>query len=151
MSDKPYPGYADVEKRQEYMRKYRKQWLKTEAGKRWKEAYEERRKVLVKKRYEQPVEKAKKKVRSRQNHLKRQYGITEIEYNNMFAIQSGCCAICKTHQSDLKTKLHVDHNHSTGKIRGLLCSMCNKGIGALKDSAEILLAAAKYLEDKNGE
>jgi hypothetical protein len=47
----------------------------------------------------------------------------------MFEDQKGCCGICKRHQSEFKKRLGVDHNHSTGKIRKLLCDRCNLGLG----------------------
>jgi len=77
--------------------------------------------------------------------IMRKYGITEQGYNNMFAGQDGSCAICGTHQSGLKEPLHVDHNHVTGEVRGLLCKSCNTGIGLLKENEEILRKAIDYL------
>jgi hypothetical protein len=79
--------------------------------------------------------------------LKRLYGISEEDYNQMLANQSGCCAVC--HTSDPGTKRNffcVDHDHVTKAIRGLLCVQCNKGIGNLKDNPIILREAALYLE-----
>lgn len=61
--------------------------------------------------------------------LKRLYGIDLNEYNRMFQIQGGCCAICKRHQSEFKYALHVDHNHKTKRVRGLLCWKCNSNVG----------------------
>ena len=52
-------------------------------------------------------------------------------YNQLFNKQSGRCAICGIHQNDINKKLAVDHNHLTGKVRGLLCSKCNMAIGLL--------------------
>mgnify|MGYP001585018387 CR=1 FL=1 len=59
----------------------------------------------------------------------------------------GRCKICNVHQKELKHQLGVDHNHTTGKVRGLLCGSCNKGLGLFKDSIELLLKASYYLED----
>ena len=64
----------------------------------------------------------------------------------MFAIQRGCCAICGTHQSEMKIRLSVDHDHTTGKIRSLLCKSCNIGLGEFKDRVELLKKAISYLE-----
>lgn len=61
--------------------------------------------------------------------LKNTYGIILDDYNRMFAEQKGCCSICKIHQTELKKRLGVDHNHSTGKVRGLLCDRCNWILG----------------------
>ena len=79
----------------------------------------------------------------------KKYGIRVEDYNRMFAQQKGCCAICGRHQSVFKKKLNIDHNHTTGKVRGLLCINCNHGIGQFKDSQELLLKAHKYLEIDN--
>ena len=77
--------------------------------------------------------------------LKDKYGITLEDYDRMFDEQGGSCAVCGTEDPGRKGRFHVDHNHSTGKVRGLLCMGCNTGLGALKDSPEVLLKAATYL------
>lgn len=74
------------------------------------------------------------------------YGITLEQYNEMFALQAGSCAICKKHQSELQKALAVDHCHTTQMIRGLLCSTCNIGLGYFQDSETSLLAAIEYLK-----
>lgn len=74
--------------------------------------------------------------------LKRLYGISKEEYANLLSLQNGRCAICHKF-SDLQ--LHVDHCHTTGKIRGLLCVCCNRAIGFFKDSTESLQNAIDYL------
>jgi hypothetical protein len=79
--------------------------------------------------------------------LKYSYGITLEEYNQMFTAQKGCCKICNTHQTQLKRKLFVDHCHTTGKVRGLLCQPCNTLLGQAKDDLTILQQAIKYLEE----
>lgn len=78
--------------------------------------------------------------------LKYHYSITLNEYNDMFEKQNGCCKICFRHQSEFKKSLAVDHDHKTGKIRGLLCSHCNRGLGSFYDNVEILKNAINYLE-----
>ena len=93
--------------------------------------------------------KVPKKVRSyeayRKWDLKRRYGISPEEYNEMFEMQKGCCYICKRHQTEFKNKLHVDHNHHNGELRRLLCGNCNTGLGMFMDSPELLIKAAEYL------
>lgn len=79
--------------------------------------------------------------------LKRYFGIGIKEYNEMFNGQEGCCKICKKHQTSQRRALAVDHCHSTGLIRGLLCEGCNKGLGQFRDSPEFLESAIKYLND----
>lgn len=68
-------------------------------------------------------------------------------YNKMFNKQSGYCAVCGKHQSELKRRFDVDHNHITNNIRGLLCNSCNAAIGSLgADSGiELLLKAIDYI------
>jgi hypothetical protein len=83
----------------------------------------------------------------RQTKLRRKYGIDIKEYERLEAEQGGRCAICKELPSDPRGyRLHVDHCHATGKVRGLLCTSCNSGLGRFKDSVERLESAVKYLE-----
>lgn len=77
----------------------------------------------------------------RRAHLKFNYRMSTAAYLDMLQKQDGKCVICKT----IKDILHVDHDHVTGKVRGLLCGECNLGIGKLKDSALVVLNAYKYL------
>lgn len=74
--------------------------------------------------------------------LKKSYGITEDQYNNMLDACGNRCEICKT---DSARRLVIDHDHISGKVRGLLCDKCNVAIGGLGDSSESLLAAVDYL------
>ncbi len=78
--------------------------------------------------------------------LKRLYGISLEQYNEMADTQMNCCAICRRHQNNFKHRLSVDHNHKTGEIRGLLCSVCNTGLGNFKDDTHILERAIEYLK-----
>lgn len=84
----------------------------------------------------------------RENSYKRQYGISIADYNRMFALQNGRCAVCGSTDSKRKSDPHfvVDHCHATGKIRGLLCVPCNSAIGMLGDSEQILLNVINYLK-----
>jgi hypothetical protein len=94
------------------------------------------------------VEKNLEKNRSDQKkwRLKNKYGITPEDYNIMFESQKGCCSICEKHQSVLKKSLHVDHCHKTGKIRGLLCCVCNLALGKFEDDEHILNNALEYIK-----
>jgi len=85
-----------------------------------------------------------------ESHYKKEYDITLSDYDRMYEQQDGKCAICggtetKTPKSG---RFCVDHNHSTGKVRGLLCASCNRGIGLLKDDPDIALRAHDYLLEK---
>ena len=68
------------------------------------------------------------------------------DYNRAFQIQGGMCKICGSHQSELKGRLRVDHDHKTGKFRGLLCNSCNMCLGMVRDSPDKLRVMADYLE-----
>jgi len=84
----------------------------------------------------------------RNRRLKHVYGITLKEYNKMLQEQNFCCCICERHQSEFQKSLHVEHNHETGKIRGLVCSYCNHGLAFLEDNF-LLPRLIKYLEKNN--
>ena len=77
-------------------------------------------------------------------HLKATYGITIKEYDVMFKLQGGKCAICGGGTS--KNFLATDHDHKTGEIRGLLCATCNKVLGRFRDDSDRFYHAARYLE-----
>ncbi len=90
--------------------------------------------------------------RDPEKHLKNKYGITLKQYEQLFKGQKGVCAICgqpekvkNRWKSSEITRLSVDHNHITKKVRGLLCRRCNVGIGHFDESIEFLLKAIKYL------
>ena len=80
------------------------------------------------------------------------HGLTQESYNELLKIQNGVCAICKNAETlivrEKERPLHIDHDHKTGVIRGLLCSACNTGIGKFNDSLERLQAAIDYLTPK---
>lgn len=81
----------------------------------------------------------------------RLYGLRPEDYIAMYERQQGRCAICGENGETFGgRRLHIDHDHDTGKVRGLLCGLCNTAIGHLKDSPTLLRAAASYLEVSNG-
>lgn len=85
--------------------------------------------------------------RQRKYQLKFNYGITEADYGSMLAMQTSRCGICGTDKLTGKWKrFAVDHDHTTGRVRGLLCNECNRGIGLLKDNPDILRKAAEYID-----
>ena len=84
--------------------------------------------------------------RARKNTFKYDYNLTIEKYNEILQQQGSRCAICGIYQSQLDKNLSVDHNHETGKIRGLLCSKCNFAIGLFNDSKDLLHRAIGYLE-----
>lgn len=84
--------------------------------------------------------------KNKENHLKLKFGMTLEDYNNRLISQSHKCAICYIDEVTNQKALAVDHCHTTGKIRGLLCDSCNLGLGIFKDNQELLLKAIMYLK-----
>lgn len=84
--------------------------------------------------------------KKRGSRILRAYGIDLAEYEARFASQEGRCLICSVASTETPKGLFVDHDHNTGRVRGLLCQACNMGIGQLGDSPSRLRAAADYLE-----
>jgi hypothetical protein len=72
--------------------------------------------------------------------LKKRYGITPEQAAEM---KKNGCEMCGTHNN-----LHIDHNHTTGKVRGILCTNCNRGLGHFKDSPDLLQKAIQYLKER---
>lgn len=98
----------------------------------------EKKKTMAMEWYYAHLDKAK------DNELKRKYGISLVEHQEMCAEADWRCEICGKHTENL----HVDHDHLTGKVRGLLCASCNHGLGFFWDDQAILSLAIEYL-DKN--
>jgi hypothetical protein len=88
-----------------------------------------------------------KRERAKDLRLQREYNITLSEYNKVLQYQEGCCAICKKKhgKKGQGLVLSVDHCHTTGLVRGLICWPCNKGIAVFQDSYKSLGNAASYL------
>lgn len=88
----------------------------------------------------------------RNSWYKHKYGITLEDYNSMLKLQKGGCAICKS-EVPLSTQhkhLYVDHNHTTGKVRGILCHPCNRTIGSALEDLGRLKGCIDYLEKQGG-
>lgn len=83
---------------------------------------------------------------TRRRNLKKKFGITPEQYDDLLTKQGGKCAICGTTSNFTFKNLCVDHDHKTGLVRGLLCLNCNTALGQLKDSTDLLLKAVDYLE-----
>lgn len=124
--------YADPEKRPERLAKKREQYAaRGTAPLEYAKAF----------RAQNPERVA---LNSRRHMIKKKYGLTLDQYDEMVQRQSGLCALCR--RPPLRTNLAVDHDHSTGAIRMLLCDLCNQGLGCLKDDPELLRRAAEYIE-----
>lgn len=90
---------------------------------------------------------AEAKRRERESNLKRNYGFGEEQYNAMLLAHGGVCCICgKPPTKGRGKRLNVDHDHETGRIRGLLCVMCNISLGGFNDNPTLLRKAAEYIE-----
>lgn len=80
----------------------------------------------------------------------RRYGITPEQYDALLSTQGGLCAICgdapDANGKGAYARLHIDHDHATGLVRGLLCGRCNQGLGYFRDSPDSLASAIKYLK-----
>ena len=88
--------------------------------------------------------------KERDRHLRRTFGITSDEYDQMLHLQGGKCAICHTTECKSGVAFAVDHCHTTGQIRGLLCRDCNTSLGKFNDDIRILRQAVRYLEAFEG-
>ena len=101
----------------------------------------EYRSGVLKKRREYRLS-GKKKIVDKKSHLKMKYGLTEAEVSEMFAAQNFACAVC----FEQIEKPHIDHCHTTGKVRGLLCGRCNRALGLFRENPTIVQAAVDYLK-----
>ena len=86
-------------------------------------------------------------VSDRKTNLYRKYKMSPRQYEKLFEKQKGCCAICGRHQSEFNYPLCVDHNHITGKVRGLLCKKCNINLGIIENWGSTH-PVQQYLKDK---
>lgn len=81
----------------------------------------------------------------RDGELRRKFGISLEDFERMLEAQDFLCRLCQRPPTGRRPSLHVDHDHATGRVRGLLCQNCNVGLGHFKDSPEILRRAIDYL------
>lgn len=121
-----------------------------ERATKWNKEHPERRKEIVAKdrlihhRYYYYPE------QQRDWHLKKNYGISSKEYEELFLKQDGKCAVCGKDNSGVilngkRKRMYVDHDHVTGKVRGLLCKDCNSALGFVHDNPEILSELLRYI------
>ena len=149
-----HPGYM-----KEYMKKYTPEHIenmraadrkyhadhreeKNAARKAWGEKYPEREAETYRRWYRENRD------RVRDTRFRAKYGITLADYNAMLLQQNSKCKICFSTEPKGFGRFHVDHDHKTGKVRGLLCSHCNVGLGHFKENAALLRDAASYVETK---
>ena len=141
---KPHTEYWNDNNRHDGLRKYCKDcvrirkrgWYQNNKGK-----------IAVSRNASRPWATEKFKEYRREWQLRNRYGITQEQFDAIVAEQCGGCAICgnKAASNQKGDTLHVDHCHSTGEVRGLLCNRCNVGLANFRDDPVILEKAAQYL------
>jgi hypothetical protein len=109
--------------------------------KRWQQENSERLNAYRREYRRRP----ERKTADREGYLMRKYGMTLADYERMFEAQGGVCAICDEVRPEERT-LHVDHDHTSGVIRGLLCFRCNNALGDFREEYELFRRAAEYLD-----
>lgn len=114
----------------------------------WRETFAPKKRNKQKLRWDtDPEYRRKILVDMRWRHLKKKYGLTQTDYDALCDKQEHRCAICGAQKADDSGKeWNVDHDHKTGKVRGLLCRRCNGGLGWFRDNPVALRAAADYVE-----
>ena len=131
----------------EELREYRR-----EKSRQWRAKNSERNKELSRQRYAKDPKRHRESTyrwraanpeRSRRSRLKKKYNISELDYQKLLQLQNGVCAICKKPPG--KIWLSVDHDHVTGKVRGLLHNSCNAAIGLLDDDPYTIEQALSYI------
>ena len=156
-----YPKANDpdfVEKRRTYMREYQRRLNATPEGKaankarknryRAKSGVKEKERKYARTRIARMYETKKGRDHLRSLSFKTHHGITRSEANTMIEAQNGLCAICKKPPKGKGncSRLHVDHCHSTNKIRLMLCSNCNRALGFVDENIETLQAMIVYIK-----
>ena len=123
------------EKNAEYQKEYNKEYRKKNLeklninNKKWREANKEQDAVVMLKA-----------------RLKRKYNLSIEEYETLIESQNNSCKVCGTHaKNNIKGKLYIDHCHTTGKVRGLLCMKCNSALGLLNDDKTLVQKLIDYL------
>ena len=133
----------------------RKKWVKENQEKirgynrKYRKENRDKRKVWNKKYRETHKRNNNEKCRQTgwKYNIKRKYGLTPEEYNLLMDVQNGRCAVCGNEQEC--QRLAVDHNHITGKVRGLLCINCNRALGFLKEDTERMENLIAYVKKHN--
>ena len=114
-------------------------------GRKWAMDNPERTKILSKRSTE------RRKPVNFITNLKVKYGLSKIDFDSMLKTQNNKCKICNIEFKVINWRRNfaIDHNHETGKVRGLLCSTCNTGIGLLKESIPVLNDSITYVQNTN--
>lgn len=129
--------YKNKEKARAKQKEYNKKYLSKRENKKTQQL------AVANWKRQNPVE---AEVIRRRAYLKRHYGITLEQYNALLEKFGGRCWICKKHQEEFVKYLNVDHDHTTGEVRGLLCYTCNRNLIGRHRDPELLRSAASYLD-----
>lgn len=126
-------------------RETRKKATDAAKAKRWREANPEQYIASSRRAHEKRKADPAWRAYKNQAEMLRKYGLTMADFDALLESQGGVCAICKGDRNGPGSRFHVDHNHQTGVVRGLLCGRCNTAVGLLQDDPNIAEAAAAYL------
>lgn len=127
-------------------REYQRTWKRAHPQQRTPEQLA-RHRLAVKAWAARPENKAKRKLQARTREKYQKYGMTEEAYKSMLGTQRGVCAICGG-INDNGWELYIDHDHATGKVRGLLCHKCNVSLGLTGEKISTLENMIKYLNER---
>lgn len=148
----PYPNLTTKERHkiafhkwyEKYGKEYFTNWREnnkkkvSDAVKRYEATYPEKWRLI-------------KKLSDRKYHLKNRYGLTQEQFNEMIKLQGNKCMICQRFFYSAKhTRPCIDHDHKTGKLRGIVCDRCNVLLGTAEDNVAILENSIEYLRGKSG-
>lgn len=131
--------YANKRVKDGRMAKCKECWK--EKGKKYHQKNREKMNARTRAYYQAHLEQSR--LWSRRNNVKR-YGVSEEEYDALFKRGAGQCWICHG-DPDTGKQLSIDHDHTTGVIRGLLCRTCNFGVGSFRDNPALCESGASYL------
>ena len=121
---------------------------KARAEKYWKEPESQRKRSQD---YRKTLTQEQRYISNRNTKLKQAYGLTHKQVEEMKRLQEYKCYVCSCNELEAGSKgLVVDHNHTTGQIRKLLCSPCNTALGLLREDKNIFTSLIKYIEEHNG-
>lgn len=137
-------NWKDPAQVREYKREYQKQWLARHPD--YGRKFREYRREYVKQWRAQHPGYDRKYRETHREQLRatrrfRRLGITKEDYEQQLACQDGLCALCWAVNPN-----QTDHDHQTGRFRGILCGLCNRGLGLFKDRPDVLRRAAAYIE-----
>jgi len=122
--------------------------IRSDTGKRRTDCTTCRGKGNLARYHSDPSAKERSRLISRKSAALRKYGMTPEEYEELLCLTGGRCGICLAPPAPRRHH-HIDHDHATGRVRGLLCHSCNVALGHFRDNPHLLARAIEYLENTN--